>query len=245
MYNKEFFKISNFLIRILIFFFIVFTMIRELIKANYRYFSIAFVSILIIIIIEILLKKRKIAVSTFFLTILYIFILISSILGEIYHFYIIFSFWDILVHLASGFILAVIANSLIKKYFTLKASIVVIIFIISFSLTGGVCWEFKEYITDKVFMTDEQKDTILNNISSISFDESQNFNEVKIYNIDKVVLYHQDKVLKVIEGGYLDIGLNDTMTDLFWDSLGAIFYCLIMFVLAKKENVNTSFIVIN
>ncbi len=236
-------RISSLIIRILIFLFIAGTMIKELMTSNYRYFFISSGSIIILFLLELIIKRKKLIISTIFLLGIYIFVLIGGVLGEVYHFYLIFPFWDILVHCLSGFILSAIGFSLIKHYWQVKGGILLLIFLIAFSLMGGVIWEFKEYVTDKFMFTDEQKDTLINNIYSVSLDESKNFKEVKIKNIDKVVLYHNNHVLKEINGGYLDIGLNDTMSDLFWDLLGSLFYSLIILLLAKQK-INYDFLIV-
>lgn len=55
------------------------------------------------------------------------------------------------------------------------------------------------------------------------------------------VLYNENgDILKVIKGGYLDIGLNDTMKDLGASFLGAVIFWLINYlsIYNKKKVVN-------
>lgn len=238
MKKKNLFKISSIVIRLLIFLFIVGTMIYELFKVNYYYAFICFFSCCLVLLLEFILKKYHLKMPNILKILLYLFILGAGILGEVYHFYIIFPYWDIIIHLLSGFLGTAISLSLIKHYFRINnISLFVIILAISVSLMIGVFWEFKEYITDKLLITDEQKDTLINKISSISLDGSKNYKPVKVYDIEKIVLYNNDEIIKVVNGGYLDIGLNDTMTDLMLDLGGSIVCGLLMYFSSKSRKV--------
>ena len=47
------------------------------------------------------------------------------------------------------------------------------------------------------------------------------FFTIVVDNIEKTIIYTKDKEV-VIEGGYLDLGINDTMKDLMLDLAGAV-----------------------
>ena len=102
-------------------------------------------------------------------------------------------------------------------------------------MTIGIIWEFFEYSVDKLLLKDMQKDTIVKTISSVALDEKKENNPIVVDNIEKTIIYTKDKEV-VIEGGYLDLGINDTMKDLFVNFLGAITYSLIGFLYIKNRD---------
>ncbi|MDD5922037.1 MAG: hypothetical protein PUC44_02480, partial [Eubacteriales bacterium] len=93
-----------------------------------------------------------------------------------------------------------------------------------FSMTIGVCWEFIEFTCDHLFGLDMQKDTIVHMISSTKLNPNGQ-KPVKIYHIHQVIVNGKDLGL----GGYLDIGLIDTMKDLFVNFIGALVFSFIGF----------------
>ena len=105
-------------------------------------------------------------------------------------------------------------------------------------MTIGVCWEFFEYTADKYFYTDMQKDTIVSTISTVELDETKSNKAVTIKDIQKTILYDKDEnELATIDGGYLDIGIQDTMEDLFVNLIGAVTFSILgyCYVLNKKK----------
>ena len=96
-------------------------------------------------------------------------------------------------------------------------------------MTIGVLWEFFEFGADKYFNLDMQKDEIVSEISSVEFDETKSNKAIKVKDIQKTEIYTKDGVI-TIDGGYLDIGINDTMKDLFVNFIGAICFCFLGFL---------------
>lgn len=177
--------------------------------------------------------------------IIYLFIFAAEILGEIYNFYGNIPMWDSILHTINGFICAGIGFGLIellnensKKIRLSPIYVAVVAF--CFSMTIGVCWEFFEYSADKFLKMDMQKDTIVREINSVALNEEQKNKAVRVSGIEQTVLYDADgNELAVIEGGYLDIGLNDTMKDLFLNLIGATVFSVSGFLYAKnKEKYN-------
>ena len=106
-----------------------------------------------------------------------------------------------------------------------------------FSMTIGVLWEFGEYTVDKIMLLDSQKDEIITTISSVNFNPENKNKTVVIRNIDKTVLYDENgEELITIEDGYLDIGLNDTMEDLFVNFIGATTYSILGYFYIKNRD---------
>ena len=84
---------------------------------------------------------------------------------------------------------------------------------------------------------DMQKDTLISTISTVELDPEKSNKAVIIKNIDKTILYDENgKEMATIEGGYLDIGLNDTMEDLFVNLLGATTFSIIGYFYIKNRD---------
>ena len=106
-----------------------------------------------------------------------------------------------------------------------------------FSMTVGVCWEFFEYAMDDIVKTDMQKDRVVQTISSTWLDETRTNKSIFIEDIDKTVLLDENgNQIAVIDGGYLDIGLIDTMKDLFVNLLGAVLFSIIGYFYIKNSS---------
>lgn len=86
--------------------------------------------------------------------ILLVFIFCAEILGEIEAFYVIFPWWDTVLHTINGFIVAAFGFSLVsllnesEKVVFRLSSLFVAITAFCFSMTVGVCWEFGEFGMD-------------------------------------------------------------------------------------------------
>ncbi len=76
---------------------------------------------------------------------------------------------------------------------------------------------------DCVFHTDMQKDTVIHAFYSVLLDETYSNIPVAVRGIESVVVNGTELGL----GGYLDIGLYDTMEDLFVNFLGALVFSVI------------------
>lgn len=75
------------------------------------------------------------------------------------------------------------------------------------------------------------KDTIVHSISSVTLDETNKNVPVHIDNIKEVTVNGE----KLNIDGYLDIGLYDTMKDLFVNFIGALVFSVIGYFYVKKE----------
>ena len=105
-----------------------------------------------------------------------------------------------------------------------------------FSMTIGILWEFFECAADHLLLFDMQKDTILNTISTVNLDPEHGTQEVVIKNITDVILVLEDGTQMPLGlGGYLDIGLVDTMMDLVVNFIGAAVFSIIGFFYIKSR----------
>ena len=103
-----------------------------------------------------------------------------------------------------------------------------------FSMTIGVLWEFFEFGMDRLFLLDMQKDTVVQSITSVMLDETNSNIPVTLAGITDVAVNGESLGF----AGYLDIGLYDTMEDLFVNFLGALIFSLIGYFSAKRQEKN-------
>lgn len=158
--------------------------------------------------------------------IILLFIFSAEILGEIQEYYLMFPFWDTMLHTMNGFLMAAIGIAMVdilnrsRKFKVRLSPAFVALVAFCFSMTVGVVWEFFEYGMDVFFHTDMQKDTWINTIYSVSLNpEGRNVAQQVI--VDSVVVNGE------AWPGYLDIGLHDTMKDLFVNFVGAVIFSVI------------------
>ena len=86
---------------------------------------------------------------------------------------------------------------------------------------------------DMTFNTDMQKDYIVDKINSVKFDEN-NLNKVHTVEIESLIVNGEDWISEY--GGYIDIGLIDTMKDLFVNFIGALTFSVIGYFYSKNGN---------
>ncbi len=158
--------------------------------------------------------------------IILVFIFAANILGEIAALYLYIPIWDSILHGINGFICAAFGFALIdllneEEKINLRLSPVFVSLVaFCFSMTIGVLWEFFEFSMDFFFHTDMQKDTWITAIHSVELNETV-LNVPKHIDIESV--YVNGEPLK--DGArYLDIGLIDTMKDLFINFIGAMVF---------------------
>lgn len=229
--------ITYFVLRVLV----IACMVAQSMNGNWENVLLCVLTLLLFTIPTIFSETLNITLPSTLETIVYIFIFAAEILGEVQSFYTHVIYWDSILHTINGFICAAIGFSLIDLLNTNDnihvnlSPIFVSIVAICFSMTIGVIWEFFEYSVDKLLLKDMQKDTIVKTISSVALDEKKENNPIVVDNIEKTIIYTNDKEV-VIEGGYLDLGINDTMKDLFVNFLGAITYSLIGFLYIKNRD---------
>lgn len=165
------------------------------------------------------------------------FVFAAEILGEISAFYEIFPFWDTVLHTLNGFLAAAIGFSLVdllnrseRVRFELSPAYLSLVSF-CFSMTIGVVWEFFEFAMDLVFGFDMQKDTVVHAISSVALDPAHGNTPVRV---DGIVATSVNGVDLGV-GGYLDIGLIDTMEDLLVNFIGAVVFSVIGFLYVRNR----------
>jgi len=214
-------------------------LIRNIFTGNYENIFICVLTLILFIIPFIIERQFKIEIPDDLEIIILVFIFSAEILGELNSFYTKIPGWDTMLHTINGFIMGAIGLSLIEllnknSHINLKLSpIFVAIVSFCFSMTIGVLWEFFEFGMDITFNTDMQKDYIVNKINSVKFDEN-NLNKVHSVEIESLIVNGEDWIEKY--GGYIDIGLIDTMKDLFVNFIGALTFSVIGYFYSKNGN---------
>ena len=169
--------------------------------------------------------------------IILLFIFAAEILGELKCYFITFHHWDTMLHTTTGFLCAATGFALIdilNRNSRIKfqlSPIYVALVAFCFSMTVGVLWEFFEFGMDRLFEMDMQKDTVVNSITSVMLDPTNSNKVVAVKDIQDVVINGQPLGL----GGYLDIGIIDTMKDLFVNFIGAVVFSVIGFFYVKEK----------
>lgn len=174
--------------------------------------------------------------------IIMLFIFAAEILGEISSFYTTFKGWDTILHTLNGFLCAAIGFALVdmlnrtEKFSLSLSPVFMSIVAFCFSMTIGVLWEFFECSMDQLFLLDMQKDTILNTIASVSLDPTGGNSRIVIKDIvDTIVVTADGQQISLGLGGYLDVGILDTMKDLFVNFIGAVVFSIIGYFYVKSR----------
>ena len=169
--------------------------------------------------------------------IILLFIFAAEILGELECYFITFPYWDSMLHTTTGFLCAATGFALIdilNRNSRIKfqlSPIYVALAAFCFSMTVGVLWEFFEFGMDRLFHMDMQKDTVVSSITSVMLDPTNKNIPVTIDGITSVTVNGQELGF----GGYLDIGLYDTMEDLFVNFIGAVVFSTIGYFYIKHR----------
>ncbi|MFA6830343.1 MAG: hypothetical protein WCR67_06565 [Bacilli bacterium] len=220
-------------------------LIRSLITRNYEN-SASCVLVLILFSVPSFIERHlNIDIPIPFEIIILVFIYAAQILGEMNSFYIKFPWWDTMLHTINGFLFAAVGFALcdiINQNANIKfklSPLFLSVVAFCFSMTIGVLWEFFEFGMDKLFLFDMQKDTLVTQFASVYFDATNSNIMVKVVNIGKTIIYDTDgNVLQTIAGGYLDIGITDTMEDLFVNLIGAVVFSIFGFLYVKSRGQN-------
>ena len=228
---------SSFVVYVVLRMLVILMMVLQIFNKNYENVFLCILTLLLLFVPSFIQINLKIELPTALEITILIFIFAAEILGEIQAYYIRFPFWDTALHTINGFLAAAIGFALVdilnrsKKFSIQLSPVFVAIVAFCFSKTIGVMWEFFECSMDLFFGLDMQKDTIVHSIHSVMLDPAGANTPVEIDNITDVVVNGQSLGL----GGYLDIGLLDTMKDLFVNFIGAVVFSTIGYFYVKNR----------
>lgn len=216
---------------------VILVMILQIFNRNFENVFLCLLTLILLIVPSFLQVELKIELPTALEIIILLFIFSAEILGEIQSFYILFPMWDTILHTLNGFLAAAIGFSLVdllnnddRLQFRLSPVFMTLV-AFCFSMTIGVVWEFFEFGMDQFLGYDMQKDTVLSAIASVMLNPDGRNVPVTIDQIREVMINGQPLGV----GGYLDIGLIDTMEDLFVNFIGAAVFSVIGFFYVRSR----------
>ncbi|MEG1593690.1 MAG: hypothetical protein RR350_04705, partial [Oscillibacter sp.] len=216
---------------------VVVVLIRQLFMKSYESVFFCALTLLLLYIPSWLQVRLRIELPPALEITVLCFIFAAEILGEVNAFYVVIPNWDTMLHILNGFLAAAVGFSMVvllnddeRLTFDLSPFFMALM-AFCFSMTIGVLWEFFEFGMDWFFHSDMQKDTIVHAIYSVAMDTTRTNTVVPITGITEVALNGQDLGL----GGYLDIGIIDTMKDLFVNFIGATVFAFTGFFYVKSQ----------
>ena len=216
---------------------VILVAVAQFFNGNYENFFLCILTLILFTIPSFVEKNYHIDVPDTLEVIILLFIYSAEILGEIRSFYVRFPFWDTMLHTLNGFLAAAIGFSMVdilnrnKKFSFQLSPFFMALVAFCFSMTIGVLWEFFECAMDLFFHMDMQKDTIVTSINSVLLNPEGLNQMIRIDNIQSTVVNGQDLGIQ----GYLDIGLLDTMKDLFVNFIGAVVFSVIGYFYVKTR----------
>ena len=216
-------------------------MVAQFFNGNFQNVFLCILTLILFLIPAFIEHRLNIDVPDTLEIIILLFIYAAEILGEIRAFYITFPYWDTMLHTLNGFLCAAIGFSLVdilnrEERVTLSLSpFFMAVTAFCFSMTIGVLWEFFEFFMDQVFRLDMQKDWVVNTISSVMLDPAGGNHPTLVTGITDVILVTDQGEQALGLGGYLDIGIIDTMKDLLVNFVGAVIFSIIGYFYVKSR----------
>lgn len=218
---------------------VILVMIAQFFNRNFENVFLCALTLILFILPTVLERKLEVDLPDTLEIIILLFIFAAEVLGEISAYYTTYPHWDTMLHTLNGFLCAAVGFCLVDLFdrserFSLTLSpVFMAIVAFCFSMTIGVLWEFFECSMDRIFLFDMQKDTVVTAISSVMLDPAGGNHAVVIKNISDVIVIADGKEIPLGVGGYLDVGLYDTMEDLFVNFIGAAVFSVIGYFYVK------------
>ncbi len=216
---------------------VIVMMVLQFFNQNYENVFMCILTLLLLVLPSFVQVTFKVELPSTLEVIILLFIFAAQILGEISEFYLVFPFWDTVLHVLNGFLAAAIGFSMVdllnrseRVVFTLSPVFIAIV-AFCFSMTIGVIWEFFEFGMDQLLGYDMQKDTVIHTIHSVTLDPEGHNIPYTISRIAETAVNGQ----KLGISGYLDLGLIDTMEDLIVNFIGAAVFSVLGFLYVKNR----------
>ena len=221
---------------------VIASLVAQVLHRNYENVFLCVLTLFLFTLPSFIERSIRIDIPDTLEIIILLFIFAAEILGEIQAYYIQYPGWDTMLHTLNGFLCAAIGFSLLdilNRNEKLKFSLTPVylsIVAFCFSMTIGVLWEFFEFFMDQTFLLDMQKDTVVHSIGSVMLDPAGGNVPVSIKNITDVIVVTADGAQQSLGlGGYLDIGIIDTMKDLLVNFIGAVVFSTIGYFYVKNR----------
>ena len=206
---------------------VIFVAIRCAWVGRWEQFLLCLAVLFLFIVPSLLERKFKMEIPSTLEIIVLLFVFAAEILGEIGGYYQTFPWWDTMLHTLCGFLAAAVGFALVdilnrtpSVKFDLSPAYCTFV-AICFAMTVGTVWEFFEFSVDRFFGQDMQKDVIVHSFASVTLG-GDGTRPLLIDGITASTINGVDYEL----GGYLDIGLFDTMQDMFVNAIGALVFSL-------------------
>lgn len=221
---------------------VVLVMLAQIFNRNFENVFLCVLTLILFMLPSTLERKLDLDLPNTLEIIILLFIYAAEILGEIGAYYVTFPYWDTVLHTLNGFLCAAIGFSLLdilNRHNDVRfhlSPLYLAIMSFCFSMTVGVIWEFFECTMDQLFFLDMQKDTVVSAIGSIMLDPTDGNTPIVLKNITDVIVVQADGTQTALGlGGYLDIGLLDTMEDLFVNFIGALTFSIIGYFYVRSR----------
>ena len=213
-------------------------MVMTIIHKNYESTFVCVLVLILFMLPRFVERNFRIELPSTLEIIILVFIFAAEILGELKSYFITYPHWDSMLHTTTGFISAAFGFAMVDllnrnkpQHFKLSPVFLALV-AFCFSMTVGVLWEFFEFTCDQVMHTDMQKDYVVHEINSVSLNPDGLNTPIHVP-IESVIVNGEDWTEEI--GGYLDIGLIDTMKDLQVNCIGAIAFSVIGFFYVKRR----------
>lgn len=223
-------------------FFVIATLILRILDGDYESAAICVLTLVLFTMPSIVERQLHIDLPDALEIVILLFIFAAEILGEIREFYVLVPHWDTVLHTINGFLFAAIGFCMVnvlnsnKSVAMTLSPFYVAVAAFCFSMTIGILWEFFEWAMDSWFNMDMQKDTVMNAINSVTLHPEGKNQVVSLPGIADVIVVYRDGTQQALNlGGYLDIGLLDTMKDLFVNLIGAVVFSVIGYFYIKTK----------
>lgn len=221
---------------------VLITMVLQFLGGHFQNVFVCILTLVLLMLPSLIERKIRVELPDALQIIIMLFVFAAEILGEIQEFYVLVPHWDTVLHTINGFLFAAIGFSIVnilnenKRVSMTLSPAYMAVAAFCFSMTIGVLWEFFEWEMDCVFATDMQKDVVLQRISSVALHPDGRNIPVVFEDISDMALIFADGTQQTLHlGGYLDMGLQDTMKDLLVNLIGAIVFSVIGFFYIKSK----------
>lgn len=223
-------------------FLVVVTMVLQFFNRDYQSVLVCILTLVLFMLPSMIERRLHVDLPDTLEIVLLLFIFAAEILGEIREFYVKVPHWDTALHTINGFLFAAIGFCLVnllndnKRVSMTLSPFYMAVVAFCFSMTIGVLWEFFEWGMDRWFGFDMQKDTVMQTISTIAIHPDGRNDVITMSGIRDVIVVFTDGTQKQLGlGGYLDIGLQDTMKDLLVNLIGAVVFSVIGYFYVKTK----------
>ncbi len=236
--NKKVILTIYLVLRILV----VATMVAQFFNGNYENAMLCVLTLVLFMLPSFCERRLHIDLPDTLEVIVLLFIFSAEILGEIQEFYILIPGWDTVLHTLNGFLCAAIGFSIVNilnedKHTSMHLSpFYMAVTAFCFSMTIGVLWEFFEWGMDNLAGLDMQKDTVLTGFNTVMLDPQGRNVAYHVRNVtDTILVFADGSTMSMGLGGYLDIGLMDTMKDLLVNLIGAVVFSFFGYFYVKSK----------